>query len=45
MPVLAPDEEKPAWRDDTDKEATREEEAASAMWRTDTTPDGESTAS
>lgn len=32
MPVLAPDEEKPEWRDDEDKEAEREEEAASTMW-------------
>jgi hypothetical protein len=45
MPVLAPDEEKPAWRDDADSEEKREEDAASALWRTDTTPDGRGTAS
>jgi hypothetical protein len=45
MPVLAPDEEKPTWRDDADSEAKREEDAASALWRTDTAPDGRGTAS
>lgn len=45
MPVLAPDEEKPTWRDDADSEEKREEDAASALWRTDTTPDGRGTAS
>ena len=40
LPVLAPDEEKPTWRDDDkNKEAKQEDDAASALWRRDSTPD------
>jgi hypothetical protein len=35
MPVLAPDEEKPDWGDKSDDETTREDAAASKLWRVD----------